>query len=72
MHRPTDLITRSPPTRSRSRCELMKVTAMTTTSEQMTIHALSQWINDHPTVTLVVLFVFAVLLVVLAVWMILR
>jgi len=38
----------------------------------MTIHALSQWINDHPTVTLVVLFVFAVLLVVLAVWMILR
>jgi len=50
----------------------MKVTAMTTTSEQMTIHALSQWINDHPTVTLVVLFVFAVLLVVLAVWMILR
>ncbi|MDZ7915138.1 MAG: hypothetical protein U5O16_25460 [Rhodococcus sp. (in: high G+C Gram-positive bacteria)] len=46
---------------------------MTTTSEEMNdFHALSEWINDNPTVTLVVLFILAVLLVVLAVWVILR
>ncbi|MCW2093112.1 UNVERIFIED_ORG: hypothetical protein M2328_006465 [Rhodococcus erythropolis] len=46
---------------------------MLITSDASThIHALSEWINDHPTATLVVLFVLTVLLVVLAVWMIFR
>lgn len=46
---------------------------MTITPDASThLHALSEWINDHPTATFVVLFVLAVLLVVLAVWAIFR